>query len=383
MDVYVVDAVRTPFRRRNDALRGWHPVDLSAEVLKALASRLSIENTNEMQVYLGCAMPIGEQAGNIARAAVLAAGWDDRAVASTFDAGVAAGHLAVHAGIHAIASGDIDMCIAGGVESTSRVPLGATTGPGLGKPFGQTVHDRYAELGGLAQPGAVAERIAQHHGLDRTALDFYAERSISRAKETQATDTTKTELIAIRSRNERGNELSLVESDGVQDVDISSYKSAFTMDGIVTAANFAAPADGASVVALASPKWCERQGVAPLARVVSTASSGANPLNGSTGEEVAFAAVAKVSRSFGDIDIVELHEDSAATPLGFSSATGIAIDAINVHGGALAFGEPQGASGAHVIGHLARSIASETAHTGLAIVAGWSSIAAATMLSLP
>jgi len=156
VDVVIVDAVHTPFAPRGGDLAGWHPVDLFAEVLIALRERTSFEGSELSHVYAGCMTPIGEQALNVARLGLLAAQWPENIAGSTLDGDLAASQLAVHSAIAAVASGSVDLCVAGGVESTSRIHVGASTGAGLGKPFGPAVHLRYAEGGGLVSPGMIA-----------------------------------------------------------------------------------------------------------------------------------------------------------------------------------------------------------------------------------
>ena len=174
--VFVIDAVRTPYGTRGGALSSWHPVDLAAEVLSQLVQRVGIDGGAVDDVVLGCTTQVGAQACNIARRAVLAAGWPEHVPGATVDRHAASSAQAVHWAAQAIMSGAQDLVVAGGVEVMTAVPLGASLAvPSVGKPYGQRLQDRYKDRGGgLVPPGLAAEEVARRWSLDRSQLDKWA-----------------------------------------------------------------------------------------------------------------------------------------------------------------------------------------------------------------
>ena len=177
----IVDAVRTPLGRRNGRLRDWHPVDLAAEVLRALVTRNDLDPATVDDVIFGCFSQTGEQALNVARSAALAAGFPESVPGTTVDRQCGSSQQAVHFAAQGVMAGAYDVVIAGGVESMSRVPMGSAILNGPGLPFGPTVHQRYLPAGGLVPQGIAAERIAEAWSLSRDDLDAYSLRSHQRA----------------------------------------------------------------------------------------------------------------------------------------------------------------------------------------------------------
>src|SRR6187455_3543684 len=150
----IIDAIRTPLGKRNGRLKDWHPVDLAAETLSALVQRTGIDPGQVDDVVMGCVMQVGEQAANVARNAVLAAGFPETVPATTVDRQCGSSQQAAHFAAQGVIAGAYDMVIAAGVEVMSLVPMGASMGDGsLGMPFGQKVMDRYADVGGLVPQG--------------------------------------------------------------------------------------------------------------------------------------------------------------------------------------------------------------------------------------
>lgn len=172
-DAVIVEAVRTPIGKRNGSLAGVHPVDLSALVLTELVRRTGIDPVLVDDVVWGCVTQLGDQSSNIARFGVLAAGWPQSVPGVTINRACGSGQQAIESAAHAVIAGAYDIAVAGGVETMSRVPLGATRASGF--PYGQTVLDRYG-VEKLDQ-GIGAELIAEKWGLSRHALDEYASRS--------------------------------------------------------------------------------------------------------------------------------------------------------------------------------------------------------------
>ena len=177
----IVDAIRTPLGRRNGRLKDWHPVDLAAETLKAIVERTGIDPALIDDVVMGCVMQVGEQGLNIARNAVLAAGWPESVPGTTVDRQCGSSQQAAHFAAQGVIAGAYDIVVAAGVENMSRVPMGASVASGPGKPMGDLVAERYKPLGGLVPQGISAELIADKWGLSRDDMDAFAAESHQRA----------------------------------------------------------------------------------------------------------------------------------------------------------------------------------------------------------
>ena len=183
----IVDAVRTPLGRRNGKLKDWHPVDLAAEVLKSLQGRTGIDPAIVDDVVMGCVMQVGEQAFNVARNAVLAAGWDTSVPGTTIDRQCGSSQQAAHFAAQGVMAGAYDIVVAAGVEVMTRVPMGSAMAEGkYGFPFGPGVNARFAPEGGLVPQGISAELIADKWGISRDDMDRFGVRSQANAR--RATD---------------------------------------------------------------------------------------------------------------------------------------------------------------------------------------------------
>src|SRR5829696_7514496 len=182
-DAVIVEAVRTPVGKRRGSLAGVHPVDLSAHVLRAMADRSGIDPAVVEDVVWGCVSQVGEQAINVARNAVLAAGWPESVPGTTIDRQCGSSQQSLHFAAAAVVSGQCDVVVAGGVEVMSRVPMGSSVGSGVGLPFGPQMMERY---GGVAfNQGVSAEMVTQRWGLSRAQLDEFSLRSHARAAAAQ------------------------------------------------------------------------------------------------------------------------------------------------------------------------------------------------------
>ncbi len=174
----IVDAVRTPLGKRNGKLREWHPVDLAAELLGALQQRNDLDPGIVDDVVLGCVMQVGEQAGNVARNAVLGAGWPDTVPGTTIDRQCGSSQQAAHFAAQGVIAGAYDVVVAGGVEVMTRVPMGSSMADGkFGYPFGPRLSGRYADQGGIVPQGISAELIADRWSITRDEMDAFGVRS--------------------------------------------------------------------------------------------------------------------------------------------------------------------------------------------------------------
>src|SRR5579871_3913267 len=195
----IVDAVRTAVGARNGRLSGWHPTDLAGELLNALALRNDLDPGLVDDVVLGCVTQYGEQAMNIARNAVLAAGWPESVPGTTVDRQCASSEQAVHFAAQAVMAGAYDVVVAGGVECTSSTPLGTSVTLGT-RPFGPRIVERYAADGGLVPQGVAAERIAERWSLTREDLDRYAATSIERGRRAAREGAFRPEIVPVQVR---------------------------------------------------------------------------------------------------------------------------------------------------------------------------------------
>jgi acetyl-CoA acyltransferase len=371
--VVLVDAVRTPVGARSGALSGWHPADLAAALLTALAERTGLDPATVDDVVLGCAMPVGSQGFNVARSAVLAAGWPESVPGGTVERQGIAGLAAVIDAVRAVASGACELVVAGGVEVMSTTPQGATLVPGA-VPFGPAVADRYRDAGGLVPAGVAAEGLAAALELDRASLDAVARRSHARF-------VAGPDLVPVPSKvlDRDGGVVrsgTLVRADelprpGITLEELAEARPAYDPAGVVTARNSAGIGDGAAAVLVASEAAAAALGRA-LAVVRATAVVGADPLTTFGG---AAAAAARVLPD-GAVARVEVGEPFAPALVAFEQALGVDPAVVNPAGGGIALGEPTGAVGARLVATLAHGLAT----TGLAAVAGVGGLGAAILL---
>jgi acetyl-CoA acyltransferase len=195
-EAVIVDAVRTPAGKRNGMLSGWHPADLAAHVLKALEERNNIDPALVDDVVMGCVMQVGEQALNIGRNAVLAAGWPESVPATTVDRQCGSSQQAMHFAAQGVMAGAYDIVVAAGVEVMTRTPMGASVVPDLGFAFPQSMQDRYAESG-LPPQGVGAEMIADEYDISRQDLDEFGAESQRRAAQATAEGRFENEIIPV------------------------------------------------------------------------------------------------------------------------------------------------------------------------------------------
>ncbi|MDO9175128.1 MAG: thiolase family protein, partial [Actinomycetota bacterium] len=276
----IVDAVRTPLGRRNGALKDWHPVDLAGETLKALQERTGIDPGIIDDVIMGCVMQVGEQAVNVGRNAVLAAGWPDHVPGTTIDRQCGSSQQAAHFAAQGVIAGAYDIVVAAGVEVMTRVPMGSSMADGkYGFPFGPAVGARYASEGGLVPQGISAELIADKWGLTRDDLDAFGVRSQQYAR--RATDEGRfdREIIPLL-----GSDGTMVRTDGgLRDTTMESLgalKPVFRPEeegGRVTAGNSSQITDGASAMLIMSEAKAIELGLTPRARFVNFSLAGADP----------------------------------------------------------------------------------------------------------
>ncbi len=357
---YIVDVVRTPFGRgrADGVLAGAHPVDLLATVLSEAVSRAGIHPGEVEDVITGCVQQVGEQAGNIGRHAVLAAGWSEKIPAVTLDRKCGSFQQAVHFAAQAVASGAMDVVVAGGVEMMSRIPmkLNRMDRDELGPMF------REARPAGLIGQGISAEIIAARWDLSRERLDDFSARSHRLAAAARDAGWLAPFITPVDVDGR-----TVTTDEGIRDTTtaevLAGLKASFRRDDIaerfpeiawrITAGNSSQITDGAAAAIIASPAAVERLGLRPRARFHDGAVVGDDPILMLTGVIPATERVlARAGLSMDDMDTFEVNEAFASVVLSWQDQLGADPERVNPWGGAIAFGHPVGASGGRLLANL-------------------------------
>jgi acetyl-CoA acyltransferase len=347
----IVDAVRTPLGKRGGRLKDWHPVDLAAVTLKALVDRNDFDPALVDDVVMGCVMQAGEQALNIGRNAVLAAGWPESVPATTIDRQCGSSQQAAHFAAQGVISGAYDIAVAAGVEVMSRIPMGASLATReLGTPFSRAVRDRYEPVGGLQPQGIGAEMIAEKWGITREDCDRLSVSSHMNAA--RATDEGRFQNEMIPVLDAEGNTMTTDEGIRRESTmeSLAKLKPAFKPDGMVTAANSSQITDGAAAMLIMTEEMAAKLGLKPRARFHTFALAGVDPVTMLTGPIPSTAkALAKSGLKIEDIDLFEVNEAFAPVVLAWAKELGMPLERTNVNGGAIALGHPLGGSGARIM----------------------------------
>ncbi|EPL11350.1 thiolase family protein [Pseudomonas sp. CF161] len=370
-DIVIVDALRTPIGKFRGSLSGVRADHLGALVINRLLERVDVSPALVEDVIFGCVTQIGEQSANIARTALLGAGWPVTIPGLTIDRKCGSGEVAVHLAVGAIAAGAADVVVAGGAESMSRVPMGSNREI-HGEAFGWMAAQRYE----LTSQGEAAERIVDRWSLSRDALDDFAFASHQRAA--AAADAgyfdNEIEPVAVEALREtnltelgvvlRGDETIRRDTSRAK---LSTLKTSFRPDnGRITAGNSSQISDGAAALLLMSADTAKRLGCKARARIVAFTTVGSDPTLMLTGPMAATRKVlAKAGLSLNDIDLFEINEAFACVPLAWMQETGVPHDKLNVNGGAIALGHPLGASGARLMTSLLNELERRGARYGL------------------
>lgn len=362
-EAVIVDALRTPLGKRGGGLSSVHPVDLGAQVLSALVERTGVDPGLIEDVIWGCVTSIGEQSSNIGRWTALAAGWPETVPGTTVDRACGSSQQALAFGAAGVIAGHYDLVVVGGVESMSRVSMGATRSSGHGVARGPGVAARYP--GVEFSQGHAAELIAQAWGFSRTDLDRFSLESHSRAAAARAAGHFDAEMVPVRT--ESG---AIAIDEGIREGGslerLAQLRAAFADDGRVTAGNASQISDGASAVLLASAEKAADLGLEPLARVHSSAVVGVDPVMMLTGPVPATDKVlARAGLSLDDIGSFEVNEAFASVALAWLAETGADPALLNPDGGAIALGHPLGCSGTRLTATLVHRLRREDIRYGL------------------
>jgi len=380
----IVDAIRTPLGRRNGKLKDWHPVDLAGDTLAALQQRTGIDPGLIEDVVMGCVMQVGEQGFNVARNAVLAAGWPTSVPGTTIDRQCGSSQQAAHFAAQGVMAGAYDIVVAAGVEVMTRVPMGSAMADGkYGFPFGPKVSARFAPEGGLVPQGISAELIADKWGITREDMDRFGARSQAYARRATEEGRFQNEIIPVL-----GADGTMVTTDeGLRETTmetLGALKPAFRPEeegGRVTAGNSSQITDGSSALLIMSEERAQQLGLELRARFVSFALAGDDPRLMLTAPIPATQrALAKAGLTIDDIDLVEINEAFASVVLAWEKELHPDMDKVNVNGGAIALGHPLGASGARLMTTLLNELERTGGRYGLQTMCEGGGMANATII---
>jgi acetyl-CoA acyltransferase len=345
-EAVIVEAVRSPLGKRNGGLSGVHSADLSAQVLNGLVDKAGIDPEIVDDVIWGCVSQAGEQAIDIARTAVLAAGWPETVPGVTVDRQCGSSQQSIHFAAAGVVAGHYDVVVAGGVESMSRTPMGSSLANG-GNPYPQGFKDRYHQT---PNQGIGAEMIAEQWGFDRLALDEFSLGSHEKAAAAQDSGAFDDQIVGIKDQDRNV----VLKDEGIRRgtpmEKMASLKPAFKEDGVIHAGNSSQITDGSAALLFMSAEKAKSLGLKPIARVHTATLAGANPVIMLTAPIPATQKVLKKSGlSIGDIGAYEVNEAFAPVPLAWLKDIGADEKKLNPNGGAIALGHPLGGSGARLM----------------------------------
>ena len=380
----IVDAIRTPLGKRNGKLKAWHPVDLVAEVMAAMVERNGFDPGLIDDVVMGCVMQVGEQSTNIARNAVLAAGWPEGVPGTTIDRQCGSSQQAAHFAAQGVMAGAYDIVVAAGVEVMTRVPMGSAMADGkYGWPFGPRAVNRYQGEGGLVPQGVSAEMIADKWEISREDMDRFGEQSQTRAAQATAEGRFEREILPVIDAE--GN--LMTRDEGIRDTSMESLgklKPSFRSEeegGRVTAGNSSQITDGAAALLIMSEAKAKALGLTPRARFVNFSLAGDNPRFMLTAP---IPATRKILERSGlgihDMDVVEINEAFASVVLAWQKEFDPDMDKVNPNGGAIALGHPLGCSGARLMTTLLHELERTNGRYGLQTMCEGGGMANATII---
>ncbi len=378
-DAVIVGAVRSPLGKFGKSLSGVHPTDLSAHVLNALAERSGIDPAHVDDVVWGCVGQAGEQSLDIARTAVLAAGWPESVPGVTVDRQCGSSQQSVHFAAAGLIAGHYDVVVAGGVESMSRVPMFASMMDA--DPEGPRFKQRYGDTS--PNQGIGAEMMAERWGFSRTEMDEFAVLSHERAATAQDDGRLAAEIAPYTV----GDGTVVEYDEGIRRggtlEKMAGLQPAFTPRGVVTAGNSSQITDGAAALLITTSERAAQLGLTPLARVRTATLAGDDPVMMlSAPIPATWKALERSGLSISDIGAFEVNEAFASVPLAWLAETGADPKAVNQRGGAIALGHPLGGSGARLMTSLVHHMRETGTRYGLQTMCERGGQANATILEL-
>jgi acetyl-CoA acyltransferase len=345
-EAVIVEAVRSPVGKRNGGLSGVHAADLSAQVLNALVQKAGVDPALVDDVIWGCVMQAGEQSMDIGRTALLAAGWPETVPGVTVDRQCGSSQQSIHFAAAGVVAGHYDVVVAGGVESMSRTPMGASLANG-GNPFSPGFKARYDRT---PNQGIGAEMIAEQWGFDRTAVDQFSLGSHEKAAAAQDSGAFDDQIAPIKDQD--GNPV--LKDEGIRRgtpiEKMAQLKPAFKEDGVIHAGNSSQISDGSAALLIMTAEKAKELKLNPIAKVHTAVLAGADPVIMLTAPIPATQKALKRSGlKLDDIGVFEVNEAFAPVPLAWLKDIGADEKKLNPNGGAIALGHPLGGSGARIM----------------------------------
>ena len=363
-EAFIVATSRTAGGRRGGRLSGWHPVDLAAQVLNDLIDRTGADPALVEDVFMGCVSQVGEQSTNVARNAVLASRLPESVPGTSIDRQCGSSQQAIHFAAQAVMSGSMDVVIAAGVESMTRVPMFTSSAlpqkAGMGFYQSPAINRRYNDV--VFSQFMGAEMVARKYGLSKDELDRYALLSHQRARAATEAGVFQREILPIEVRNAEGagtGEMHTVDEGIRMDATLEGIAGVKLLQdgGVISAANASQICDGATGVMVVNERGLKALGVQPLARIHHMSVMGHDPVIMLEAPVPATErALQKAGMKIGDIDLYEVNEAFASVPLAWLKALGADPERLNVHGGAIALGHPLGASGTKLMTTLVNAL---------------------------
>jgi len=366
-DAFIIDAVRSPIGRRNGTLAVVRADDLAADVLNGLVGRVGLDPAEVEDVQMGCVTQIGEQALNVGRVAALVAGWPETVAATTVDRQCGSSMQAAFNAASAIQAGHLDVVVAAGVESMSRVPMGSN----LGAEGWGGLNPKIAERWPIVPQGISAEEIAKDWQLSREQLDAFALESNQRAIAAIDGGRFEPEIVPVALPDGASFLVDEAPRRDTSAEKLASLKPAFLEDGRVTAGNSSQIVDGAAAMLVVSEAAAGRLGLTPRARFVSFGIAGVDPFRMLHGNPEACAqALRRAGLGWDDMAVIEINEAFASVVLQTLADTGQharwEAGDVNPNGGGISLGHPLGATGARITATLLAELERRDARYGLA-----------------
>ncbi|WP_441278193.1 acetyl-CoA C-acetyltransferase [Tardiphaga sp. 172_B4_N1_3] len=370
-EAYIVAAARTAGGRKGGRLAGWHPADLAASVLNALVERTGVDPASVEDVIMGCVGQGGEQAVNVARNAVLASKLPESVPGTSIDRQCGSSQQALHFAAQAVMAGSMDIVIAAGVESMTRVPMGSpsilASKAGMGHYKSPGMEARYPNIQFNQFTGA--EMVAAKYGLTKDELDLYAYESHQRAIAATEAGRFKDEIIPLQITRADGTTDTHHIDEGIRfDATLDGIRGVklIAENGKLTAASASQICDGASGVMVVNEKGLKQLGIKPLARIHHMTMMGGDPVIMLEAPLPATKrALEKAGMKIDDIDLFEVNEAFASIPTAWLKATGADPKRLNVNGGAIALGHPLGGSGTKLMTTLVHALQQNKKRYGL------------------
>ncbi|MFB7141759.1 thiolase family protein [Gottfriedia sp. NPDC056225] len=377
-EVVIVDALRTPIGKRGGSFSETRPDDLAAIVLKELVSRNEFDPKEIDDVIMGCVTQVGEQAGDVGRIAALLAGLPIEVPGVTIDRQCGSSQQSVHFASQAILSGDMDIVIAAGVESMTRVPMFSNL-------KGSKWNEKLTSMFGDFNQGISAERINEKWNISRQEQDEFAYNSHQKALKAMKQGYFEDEIVAVSVHNQDGELVKVTKDEGPRENSsiekLTTLKPVFIETGSVTAGNASQISDGAAGLLLMSKEKAHQLGFKPKFRIIGRTVVGSDPKLMLTGPIQATQKVLqKCGLTIDQIDLFEINEAFATVPLAWQKELGVPFEKLNIFGGAIALGHPLGASGARVMVTMCNALEKTGGRYGLQAICEGHGMANATII---